>query len=206
MSKSKKNTIDPAKMIENYGADAVRLFILSDSPPEKDVQWSEQGMFASFKFVQKFWLMNNRIKEKIKTSSDNENQDGDLDLLKFTNQLINKINTNLDKFNYNVIIANMHETYNFLNKILEKKLSKKVLEDNYRNILIIMSPVIPHIINECFAVNNFDIAQKWPLINKKYLQEETVTIVVQINGKKKGIIETRKDVEENNYGSNIKRR
>ena len=59
-----------------------------------------------------------------------------------------------------------------------------------------MSPVIPHIINECFAVNNFDIAQKWPLINKKYLQEETVTIVVQINGKKKGIIETRKDVEE----------
>ena len=90
----------------------------------------------------------------------------------------------------------MHETYNFLNKILEKKLSKKVLEDNYKNILIIMSPVIPHIINECFAVNNFDIAQKWPLINKKYLQEETVTIVVQINGKKKGIIETRKDVEE----------
>ena len=183
-------------MIENYGADAVRLFILSDSPPEKDVQWSEQGMLASFKFVQKFWLMNNRINEKIKTSSDNENQEGDLDLLKFTNQLINKINTNLDKFNYNVIIANMHETYNFLNKILEKKLSKKVLKENYRKILIIMSPVIPHIINECFAVNKFDIAQKWPLINKKYLQEETVTIVVQINGRKKGVIETRKDVEE----------
>ena len=196
MSKSKKNTIDPAKMIENYGADAVRLFILSDSPPEKDVQWSEQGMLASFKFVQKFWLMNNRIKEKIKTSSDNENQEGDLDLLKFTNQLINKINTNLDKFNYNVIIANMHETYNFLNKILEKKLSKKVLKDNYKNILIIMSPVIPHIINECFTVNNFDIAQKWPQINKKYLHEETVTIVIQINGKKKGVIETIKDVEE----------
>ena len=56
-------------MIENYGADAVRLFILSDSPPEKDVQWSEQGMIASFKFVQKFWLMNNRIKKKIKKSS-----------------------------------------------------------------------------------------------------------------------------------------
>ena len=119
-----------------------------------------------------------------------------MDLLKFTNQLINKININLDKFNYNVIIANMHETYNFLNKILEKKLSKKVLKDNYRNILIIMSPVIPHIINECFVVNKFDIGQKWPLINKKYLQEETVTIVVQINGKKKGVIETRKDVEE----------
>ncbi len=196
MSKSKKNTIDPAKMIENYGADAVRLFILSDSPPEKDVQWSEQGMLASFKFVQKFWLMNNRIKNKIKDCKESENQEGDLDLLKFTNQLINKINKNLEKFNYNVIIANMHETYNFLNKILEKQISRKVLSENYKNILTIMSPVMPHIINECFADNNFDISQNWPSVNKKYLEEETVTIVIQINGKKKGIIETKKDGDE----------
>ncbi len=196
MSKSKKNTIDPAKMIENYGADAVRLFILSDSPPEKDVQWSEQGMLASFKFVQKFWLMNNRIKNKIKDCKESENQEGDLDLLKFTNQLINKINKNLEKFNYNVIIANMHETYNFLNKILEKQISRKVLSENYKNILTIMSPVMPHIINECFTDNNFGITQKWPSVNKKYLEEETVTIVIQINGKKKGIIETKKDGDE----------
>ena len=90
MSKSKKNTIDPAKMIENYGADAVRLFILSDSPPEKDVQWSEQGMLASFKFIQKFWLINKRIKEKI-DKNDVEKQEGDLNLIKFTNQLIKKL-------------------------------------------------------------------------------------------------------------------
>ena len=61
MSKSKKNTIDPAKIINNYGADAVRLFILSDSPPEKDVQWSEQGMIASYKFLQKFWSLHKEI-------------------------------------------------------------------------------------------------------------------------------------------------
>ena len=64
MSKSKKNTIDPEQMIENYGADAVRFFILSDSPPEKDVQWSEQGMTASYKFVQKFWLLHQKILDK----------------------------------------------------------------------------------------------------------------------------------------------
>ena len=87
MSKSKKNTIDPAKMIENYGADAVRLFILSDSPPEKDVQWSEQGMLASFKFIQKFWMINNQIKEKIQNSTTDSNQEEDLNLAKFTNQL-----------------------------------------------------------------------------------------------------------------------
>ena len=196
MSKSKKNTIDPAKMIENYGADAVRLFILSDSPPEKDVQWSEQGMLASFKFIQKFWLINNRIKEKINVCTDEVNQDGDLDLTKFTNQLINKINFNLEKFNYNVIIANMHETYNFLNKILNKKFNKKNLSDNYKKILTVMSPVIPHIINECFSANKFEISQKWPSSDKKYLEEDTVSIVVQIGGKKKGIIKTKKDTEE----------
>ena len=196
MSKSKKNTIDPAKMIENYGADAVRLFILSDSPPEKDVQWSEQGMLASFKFIQKFWLINKRIKEKIDKCTDLEKQEGDLDLIKFTNQLINKINNNLEKFNYNVIIANMHETYNFLNKSLNKKFNKKVLTENFKKILTIMSPVIPHIINECFEVNKFSILQKWPEVEKKYLDEEKVSIVVQIGGKKKGIIETKKDTEE----------
>ena len=68
MSKSKKNTIDPETMIENYGADAVRLFILSDSPPEKDVQWSDQGMVSSYKFVQKFWLLHQKILDKINSS------------------------------------------------------------------------------------------------------------------------------------------
>jgi leucyl-tRNA synthetase len=62
MSKSKKNTIDPSKMIEEYGADAVRLFILSDSPPEKDIQWSESGMNAAYKYIQKFWFLNEKVK------------------------------------------------------------------------------------------------------------------------------------------------
>ena len=88
MSKSKKNTIDPEQMIENYGADAVRFFILSDSPPEKDVQWSEQGMTASYKFVQKFWLLHQKIKDKINISSD-QKQNSDIELDKFTAQLIN---------------------------------------------------------------------------------------------------------------------
>ena len=66
MSKSKKNTIDPERIIENYGADAVRLFILSDSPPEKDVQWSEEGISSSFKFIQKLWNLHLKIlSEKI---------------------------------------------------------------------------------------------------------------------------------------------
>ena len=70
MSKSKKNTVDPETMINQYGADAVRWFILSDSPPEKDVQWSEQGMLASFKFIQKFWNLNLELTNKINSKKD----------------------------------------------------------------------------------------------------------------------------------------
>ena len=124
MSKSKKNTIDPEQMIENYGADAVRLFILSDSPPEKDVQWSEQGMIASYKFIQKFWQLHLNVVKKIEKFTDKK-QDSDLELKKYTNQLIEKLNNHLSKFNYNVIVANMHETYSFLIKIIEKNISKK---------------------------------------------------------------------------------
>ena len=74
MSKSKKNTIDPEEIIKNYGADSVRLFILSDSPPEKDVQWSDEGMNSSFKFIQKLWTLNNRILEQINANHNEDQQ------------------------------------------------------------------------------------------------------------------------------------
>ncbi len=196
MSKSKKNTIDPETMIESFGADAVRLFILSDSPPEKDVQWSDQGMMASFKFIQKFWLLNQKITQKINNSKKEIDGDGDEELNKFTNQLINKMNNNLEKFNYNVIVANMYETYNFLNKIIEKQFNKNTLLENYRKILSLMSPVIPHIINECLETNKFEILQKWPYLDKKYLEEKNVSIVVQFGGKKRGIVQVEKEASE----------
>ena len=92
MSKSKKNTIDPENIIANYGADSARLFILSDSPPEKDVQWSDQGMIASYKFLQKLWMLHNKIKEKIKNEFNDSTENKNLE--KFTNQMINKITNN----------------------------------------------------------------------------------------------------------------
>ena len=124
MSKSKKNVIDPENIINNYGADSVRLFILSDSPPEKDVQWSEQGMVSSFKFIQKLWILHLKIKNKLSNKNDLIKED--LEFNKFTNQLINKITNNLESFSYNVIIANMYETYNFLIKHIEKILIQKI--------------------------------------------------------------------------------
>ena len=192
MSKSKKNTIDPENIIKNYGADSVRLFILSDSPPEKDVQWSDQGMLASFKFVQKLWTLNSKILDKIK---DNNQGDEGSDLTKFTNQLINKITQNLEKFHYNVIIANFYEMYNFLIKEIDKPIKKEILIENYKKILILMNPFIPHFSNECLnTINENKI--NWPKISKKDLIEEDINFVVQINGKKRAILKIKRDVVE----------
>jgi leucyl-tRNA synthetase len=192
MSKSKKNTIDPGNIIKNYGADSVRLFILSDSPPEKDIQWSEQGMLASFKFIQKLWLLNVKILEKAKNNDDiSENES----LAKFTNQLIYKISHNLEKFHYNVIVANLHEMYNFLIKEIEKPIKTKVLLSNYRKILIIMNPIIPHFSSECLEnIRQGEI--QWPKILKDKLIEDNINFVIQINGKKKALLEVKRDIDE----------
>jgi len=192
MSKSKKNTIDPENIIKNYGADSVRLFILSDSPPEKDVQWSDQGMMASFKFVQKLWALNSKILAKIK---DNNHDDEGINLIKFTNQLINKVTQNLEKFHYNVIVANLYEMYNFLIKESDKPIKKEILIKNYKKILILMNPFIPHLSNECLnTINENQI--KWPEISKEDLIEENINFVVQINGKKRAILKVKRDVVE----------
>ncbi len=194
MSKSKKNTIDPEKMIENYGADAVRLFILSDSPPAKDVQWSEQGMVASYKFIQKLWTLHLKIKEKIKLNEKSTNHSKEIK--KFTNQFINKVNGNLDRFNYNVIIANMYEIYNFLIDQLKFEIDKKTLEENYKKILIVISPVIPHFSSECLKELSFDKDTSWPEVDKKELEEKNIEYVIQINGKKRSSIIVNKGISE----------
>ena len=192
MSKSKKNTIDPESIIKNYGADSVRLFILSDSPPEKDVQWSDQGMTASFKFIQKLWTLNSKILNKIE--NDHKENDGK-NLIKFTNQLIHKITQNLEKFHYNVIVANLFEMYNFLIKEIDKPIKKKVLIENYRKILILLNPLIPHFSNECLStINEYQI--NWPSVSKKDLIEDEINFVIQINGKKRAILKVKRDMIE----------
>ena len=193
MSKSKKNVIDPEFIIENYGADSVRLFILSDSPPEKDVQWSEQGMVSSYKFVQKLWLLHSEIKTKIKNEGKNTL---DNKLEKFTNETISKITNNLEKFNYNVIIANIYETYNFLMNYIKINKDIKNLESNYKKILTCFFPIIPHFTSECLnelgALENL----KWPEYQKSQLEEDKVKIVVQVNGRKRALFNVKKGIKE----------
>jgi leucyl-tRNA synthetase len=204
MSKSKKNTIDPEQMIQSYGADAVRLFILSDSPPERDVQWSDQGMVASYKFIQKFWMLHKKIVFKSQQPN-KETQIFSEPIEEFTNQIINKINLSLNKFSYNVIIANLHEIYAFYNKIIEEKIFFKNLIDNYVKILTIMLPIAPHLANECLEEISINKNYFWPKVEDKYLQSKQSNIVVQINGKKRGLILTNKNINEAELINEIKK-
>ena len=201
MSKSKKNTIDPEIMINQYGADAVRFFILSDSPPEKDIQWSDEGMISSYKFVQKFWALNEKIIQikSLDKCSDN------LEIDVFTNRAINKINNSIEKFRYNLIIATCHEIYSFFKKISDLNKNFKNLKSNFVKILIIMSPIIPHITNECLEKLNYEDDIKWPEVSKESLTDERVILVIQVNGKKKHTLEVKKDIDEQHATELIKK-
>ena len=195
MSKSKKNTVDPEDTIKNFGADAVRFFIMSDSPPEKDVQWSDQGIEAAYKFIQKLWNLHIKILKKInEQNSDDRNNNESLN--KATNILISKITDNLENFRYNVIIANFYEMFNFMNKEIQKPISKKTLLENYSKILKLLMPFIPHFSSQCLDEIKYDDKYTWPSVQKEYLKQEKINLVIQINGKKKELLNIDIDLDQ----------
>ena len=184
MSKSRKNTVDPEEMINVYGADSIRWFMLSDSPPERDVQWSLEGVSAAFKFIQKLWKLNNEILNK----KDSISKSKDTTLQKAVNKTVYNITRNLDNFQYNVVIANIHEVYNlFYDHVINNKTSNKTLKNEWEKITMLLMPLTPHLAHECCKKINKKFY--WPQYDPKLLKEENCTIVVQVDGKKRGIFE-----------------
>jgi len=191
MSKSKKNIIDPEEMINVYGADSIRWFMLSDSPPERDVQWSLEGVSAAFKFIQKLWKLNNEILNKKDSPSKSE----DIFLQKSVNKTIYNVTKNLENFHYNVVIANIHEIYNLFNQhVVNNKTSNQTLKNGWEKITMLLIPLVPHLAHECCEKMNKKFY--WPEYNKKLLKEENCKIVVQVDGKKRGILEMPINSEE----------
>ena len=179
-------------MINQYGADAVRWFILSDSPPEKDVQWSDIGVVSANKFLQKIWNLNYLISSKTESSSDKTLEK------KFSTSVENfivKIDSSINNFRFNVAVANFYEIYNFFKKSLDKKISKQVMKDNIIRIMKVMIPFVPHIAHECLELHKCDTENIWPKVNKENILDE-VNIAIQINGKTRDIIKIKKDLSE----------
>jgi leucyl-tRNA synthetase len=187
MSKSKKNIIDPDDIIKIYGADAVRWFILSDSPPDRDIQWSDNGIQGSFKYIQKIWRTYERIKiyKKEQEKSDNS-------FFIAINVLIKEITECVEKFHINVAVAKLYIFLNKINEEIEKKLlSNEEIEDSYKKYLIIVSIFVPFVSNECWEKltgQNDLSSQQWPEIKVLDAKKDNYDVVIQINGKKRAII------------------
>ena len=191
MSKSKKNTIDPETMIENYGADAVRWFILSDSPPEKDVQWSDNGVVSSNRFLQKIWNLNTliinrkekKINEKLVTKLNNE-----------IDKIVVRIDESINDFKFNVSIANFYEAYKVLNYFYEAEVDNLSLSNNLIKIMKLMIPFTPHIAYECLEMQKCESINQWPTVNHNLKMD--VKFAIQVNGKTRDIITVRQDMVE----------
>ena len=200
MSKSKKNIIDPDDIIKIYGADAVRWFILSDSPPDRDIQWTDSGIQGAFKYIQKIW----RICEKIKIYKKEKDETDNKFLIK-TDVLIKEITECIEKFHINVAVAKLYIFLNNLNEEIDKKtLNEKDIINAYKKYLVIISAFIPYVANECWEKitneNNLS-SQEWPKIENTLIKKDHFDIVIQINGKKRAIINAINNENEENIFS-----
>ena len=191
MSKSKKNVVDPENMINSYGADSVRWFILSDSPPEKDIQWSNQGVNAAYKFLQKIYNLCCEIKKKSVKKND---LDKNFDLK--MNSYVNKITNSINNFNLNVVVANVYEIYNLFQSHLTKEVSDACLKRNLIKLMKILVPFTPHIAYECLEMLGAKELKKWPEIDTKLVKQEKIKIAIQINGKTRDVIEIDKGINQ----------
>ncbi len=191
MSKSKKNVIDPESMIKIYGADSVRWFILSDSPPEKDIQWSDQGVNSAYKFLQKIYNLCCIINERVETK---KTLDKDFNLK--MNSYVNKITKFINNFNLNVVIANFYEIYNLFNNHLGKEVSKSCLKNNLTTLMKILIPFTPHLAYECLEMIGAKEIKSWPKIDTSLIGKEKIKIAIQINGKTRDVIDVEKDLDK----------
>ena len=184
MSKSKKNVVDPNDIIELYGADTARWFMLSDSPPERDLQWSDTGIAASFKFISKLYEFIDKFNSY---KSNNTDDDHIIENLK---SIINEVSENIEAFQFNKSVAKIYEYVNILNDALsKKKLSKNSFEWSLKKLSIILQPFVPHISEEIWS--NFSeklcINEVW--LSEKVKKKMNLKIAIQINGKTRDVIE-----------------
>ncbi|MGZ8284957.1 MAG: leucine--tRNA ligase [Allosphingosinicella sp.] len=180
MSKSKRNTVDPEPIVDQYGADAVRWFMLSDSPPERDLEWSEAGIQGSWRFVQRIWRL--AAEEADRGSSTWLGDGDDLALDRKVHRTIAAVGANIEALAFNKAVANLYELTNALEKAPASPSRSKAVEALIR----LAAPMVPHLAEEAWAAMGQGglIAQaEWPAADPALLVEEEVTIAVQVNGK-----------------------
>ena len=181
MSKSKGNIVDPDSIIQKYGADTLRLFILFAAPPETELEWDDRGLEGSFKFLNRVWRVRENLKDQI-----------DPQLTRVLHKTIKKVSADIEEFKFNTAIAGLME---LVNAIYQSGADKEI----FSKLIILLSPIAPHFCEELWqGLGNKESILKadWPEYDESLLIEENITIVVQVNGKHRGNIVVSRDIPE----------
>ena len=210
MSKSLGNTVDPEEMIQNYGADTVRLFMMFTSPPEQSLEWSDTAINGSYRFLKKLWKLIKTHQDSIKDIpgiSSNEKFNGNQNKLRRkTHQTISKVTDDIGRrYTFNTAIAAVMELVNEVSAFnVDDELDRQVIKEAIESILLLLSPIVPHICHQLWLDINHDqpiIDARWPKFDSSLLKSETSLIVVQVNGKLRSKLEVDASISEDELKS-----
>jgi leucyl-tRNA synthetase len=207
MSKSKKNIVDPMSIIDKYGADTARLFMLSDSPPERDLDWSESGVDGCWKYLKKIWAHFHNCKlHKKNLSILKEAKEEQNNLRREIHMCIKNTSISIESFRYNSAVASLRKLSNLLLNIKNESkdiVLEQILLEGWQSFLIMLSPIAPHITEELWKFIDSEssiLNQKWPSADQTLLKEKNIVIAVQINGKLKNTIEiSQKEINNKDF-------
>ncbi|MFV1011549.1 leucine--tRNA ligase [Wolbachia endosymbiont of Nasonia vitripennis] len=198
MSKSKKNTVDPNFIIEKYGADTARLFVLSDTPPEKDMEWSDDGVEGCFRYINKLWRMVVQLRP-VNIHYDNENIVGKLlEYRKKIHKLLQVLTDDLENCRLNCVVAKFREMTNLIAEI-DVKTGKSLIDEGVCILIRVIEPFMPHLAENLWQKIGGEgmlYMQPWPKADESLLIDNMVTVAVQINGKLRATIKVETDLPQ----------
>ena len=206
MSKSKGNTVDPEGLIEKYGADTVRLFVMFAAPPDQSLEWSDQGVQGAYRFINRIWkIVHQHIDSGIPNSGAIESEDQEVRKLRIkTHQVLKKVKDDyLRRHSFNTAIASIMELSNnipreFLNKDTDND-KRKAADEAIKAIILMLSPITPHLSQHLwwqFDQDNLVVDIMWPEAKEEFLQEDVINIAIQVNGKLRSEIQVSQDAQE----------
>jgi len=207
MSKSKANTVDPARIIETYGADTARWFMLSDSPPERDMEWTAAGIEGAYRFVQRLWRLVGDAVALISTdegaSSPDAARGGEvLALRRAAHKAIHSVTEDVEAFRFNRAVARLYELTNTLAGVVgdsgtpRNSVTRAALREAIEQLVRLLAPMMPHLAEElwqCLGHDTLLVEQPWPEAEAALLVDDSVTVAVQVNGKLRATIQLPRD-------------
>ncbi len=208
MSKSKKNTVDPDSFTAHYGADTARWFMLSDSPPERDVMWTDEGVQGAWRFIQRLWRLTEEAASqaaKKGAKPPNEFSPAAMELRRAAHRALDSVGRNIENLRFNTAVAAIYDFANKFGSALAGQKSAKdegldwALRESAELLVQMLAPMMPHLAEECWArlsYNSLVAKQPWPQADKALLVDDQITIAVQVNGKRRDELTIARDAAQ----------